>query len=97
MKKEVKHFNRFYYSFLYTTDKVFTRVNRVHVRVRHDRLIPDHQRFVLVSNHISNWDQMVVIAALKKKYQPLACVTKPENLSFPIAGPFIHHSGVYSH
>lgn len=92
-KKEIHHFSRFYYSFLYQTDKTFVKVNRVHARVRHENLIPSKQRFVLISNHVSNWDQMVVIAALKRKFQPLACVTKPENLSFPIAGPFIHHSG----
>ncbi len=91
-KKEVEHFSRFYYSILYATDKAFLRLNRVRVRIRHEERITDRY-FVLMSNHISNWDQMAVIAAFKKRHQPLCCITKPENLSFPIAGPFIHHSG----
>ncbi len=91
-KKEVKHFSRFYYSILYSTDKAFVRINRVYVRIRHEERIPEGN-FVLMSNHISNWDQMAVIASFKKRHQPICCVTKIENLSFPIAGPFIHHSG----
>lgn len=92
-KKKVEHFDPFYYSILQSTDRAFVKASRVRWRFFGYQNVPKEGRFVLVSNHLSNWDQMVLIAALKKKEQPLACITKPENMNFPIAGPFIHHSG----
>ncbi|MCD7844563.1 MAG: 1-acyl-sn-glycerol-3-phosphate acyltransferase [Oscillospiraceae bacterium] len=45
-------------------------------------------RFLLVSNHISNYDPIVTLWLLRKL--DLAFVTKPENLRIPLAGGMIH-------
>ncbi|MCD7749535.1 MAG: 1-acyl-sn-glycerol-3-phosphate acyltransferase [Oscillospiraceae bacterium] len=45
-------------------------------------------RFLLVSNHISNYDPIVMLWLLRKL--DLAFVTKPENLRIPLAGGMIH-------
>ena len=47
--------------------------------------------FVLVSNHISNFDPVVVLA--KVKGRKIAFVSKPSNFKIPIAGPYIHLAG----
>ncbi len=45
-------------------------------------------RFLLVSNHISNYDPIVTLWLLRKL--DFAFVTKPENLRIPLAGGIIH-------
>lgn len=47
-------------------------------------------RFLLVSNHISNFDPMICMVKFRKK--EIAFVSKPENFKIPVAGPFIHMS-----
>lgn len=91
IKKERKKPNRFYYWLVHQTDFVLMRVLHIKIIVIGKEKLPKrHTRFVVVNNHISNFDQMVMIATLP---QPLYCVSKPENFHFPIAGPFIHHAG----
>lgn len=90
-KKEIKKPNRFYYWFLQQTDALTMVLLNIRTRVTHRDLLPPHDCYLLVSNHISNFDQMIFIQEFSSR--PLICVTKPENLSFPIAGPFIHHAG----
>ena len=47
--------------------------------------------FVLVSNHLSNFDPVVVLA--KVKGRKIAFVSKPSNFKIPLAGPYIHLAG----
>ncbi len=47
--------------------------------------------FVLVSNHISNFDPVVVLA--KVKGRKIAFISKPSNFKIPIAGPYTHNAG----
>ena len=47
--------------------------------------------FVLVSNHISNFDPVVVLA--KVKGRKIAFVSKPSNFKIPVAGPYTHNAG----
>ena len=47
--------------------------------------------FVLVSNHISNFDPIVVLA--KVKGRKIAFVSKPSNFKIPVAGPYTHNAG----
>lgn len=93
MDKKIEHFSRFYYSIIRNTDTAFLHVINVGYHRHGFERIPKGHDYVLVCNHISNFDQMVLIAALRKKNQPMAWISKPENMSFPIAGPFIHHAG----
>lgn len=92
-KKERENFSHFFYWIIEITDKTFLRVVNVGFKRRGFDKMPKNHDYVLVCNHSSNFDQMVLIAALKRKNQPMSWITKPENMSFPIAGPFIHHAG----
>lgn len=90
-KKPVKKPNMFYYWFLQQTDALTMFLLGVKTKMTYQESVPCDRRFVIVTNHVSNFDQMIIIQ--KMKQQPIICVTKPENLSFPVAGPFIHHAG----
>lgn len=92
-KKEKEHFSPFYYSIIRNTDIAFLHLINVGYRRQGFEQFPKGHDYVLVCNHVSNFDQMILIAALKRENQPMAWITKPENMSFPIAGPFIHHAG----
>ncbi len=92
-KKEVKKFSRFYYHIIRVTDTMGLHLCKISWKMNGFEKMPKNHDFVIVSNHVSNFDQMIIIAALKKINQPMAWVTKPENMDFPIAGPFIHASG----
>ena len=53
--------------------------------------IPHDERYTIVYNHTSRFDPMLI---MDKLYQDkIICVTKPENVKIPIAGPFIHAAG----
>ncbi len=91
--KPSTHFSRYYYHIIRITDSTFLKLINVSFKRHGFDKMPEGHDYVLVCNHISNFDQMVLIAALKRKNQPMAWITKPENLKFPIAGPFVHHAG----
>lgn len=63
------------------------RVARLRVHLAGEELIPEG-RFLLVSNHRSNYDPIATGWALRR--HDMTFVTKPENLKIPIAGPFIY-------
>ena len=92
-KKEINKFSRFYYHVIYITDSTLMHILNIGVKLVHYDKMPKNHDYVLVCNHVSNFDQMILIAYLKKKNQPMAWITKPENMKFPIAGPFVHHVG----
>ena len=47
--------------------------------------------FVLVSNHISNFDPVVALAKIKGR--KIAFISKPSNFKIPVAGPYTHNAG----
>lgn len=61
---------------------------RVRPRVTGLESVPAEGRFLLVSNHRSNYDPIVTIWAMRDF--DMAFVTKPENLRIPLAGPMIY-------
>ncbi len=79
----------FYLSIVHQTVATFFFAMHIHVRVRGASRLPK-QKVLYVNNHVSNFDPMAMIVALRG---PMLAVTKPENLSFPIAGPFIKMAG----
>lgn len=88
--KEYDRPSRFYgallnsgYRFLYEAAGA-----RVHVTGR-ERL-PADGRFVLISNHLSNFDNMIQSACLRPVR--LAFISKPENFRIPIGGRMIRRS-----
>ena len=46
---------------------------------------------MLVSNHISNFDPLAVLA--KVKGRKIAFISKPSNFKIPVAGPYTHNAG----
>ena len=63
------------------------RVARLRVHLEGEEMIPEG-RFLLVSNHRSNYDPIATGWALRR--HEMTFVTKPENLKIPIAGPMIY-------
>lgn len=53
--------------------------------------IPHDEPYVIIYNHVSNFDPMFIMDYLHK--DKIICVTKPENKKIPIAGPYIHKAG----
>lgn len=67
-----------------------TTLLRIKIDFRGMEKFPD-EPFVLVSNHISNFDPVVVLAKVKGK--KIAFVSKPSNFKIPVAGAYIHEAG----
>ena len=63
---------------------------RVKINFKGMEKFPD-EPFVLVSNHISNFDPIVVLA--KVKGRKIAFISKPSNFKIPVAGPYTHNAG----
>ncbi len=63
------------------------RVGRVRIRTEGLEKLPDG-RFLIVSNHLSAYDPIVTVWALRRR--PTAFITKPENHKIIIAGPMIY-------
>ena len=67
-----------------------TNLLRIKVEFKGMEKFPD-EPFVLVSNHLSNFDPVVVLA--KVKGRKIAFISKPSNFKIPIAGPYVHLAG----
>lgn len=63
---------------------------RVNIRFNGMEKLPN-EPFVLVSNHVSNFDPVVVLA--KVKGRKIAFISKPSNFKIPVAGPYTHNAG----
>ncbi len=50
------------------------------------------QRYMIVYNHTSNFDPMLIFSRIPRTIS----ITKPENKKIPIAGPFAHKAGYIS-
>ncbi len=66
---------------------------RVKVHVRGEEKLPE-EPFVLVSNHRSVFDPMVVLAKTKRK--KMLFISKQANFKLPIGGPFIRRAGFFA-
>ncbi|MBP5216588.1 MAG: 1-acyl-sn-glycerol-3-phosphate acyltransferase [Bacilli bacterium] len=83
--------SRFFGWLLKQNDWLLLVILRVKIVMKGEELIPKKQRFLIVTNHRSNFDQMVMIKALKES--PMVYISKPGNFRAPIAGPFIKAAG----
>ena len=63
---------------------------RVKIRFNGMEKLPN-EPFVLVSNHVSNFDPVVVLA--KVKGRKIAFISKPSNFKIPVAGSYTHNAG----
>lgn len=90
-KKEINKPNKFYYWMCRQTSAQLVLLSNTKVHVTGLDKIPNDRRVLFVSNHTSNFDQIVLLKILKQK--PIICITKPENEKIPIMGAFIHKTG----
>jgi len=89
-KKEVKKPNKFSYFIIVNFLHIAFMLLRIKVCKKNlDLLI--NQRCLIISNHQSAFDPMLLL--LYAKNTPLICVTKPENIKIPVAGPYLHSAG----
>lgn len=83
-------FSKFYYWIVKNTDTWALKLLRIHVHKKGFDQIPQDKKCLYIINHNSNFDPMILIEKVKGN---LVCITKPENFSFPVAGPFIRRAG----
>ncbi len=92
-KRYVLKPNRFIIALMHELDFCLMVMLNVSWRVKGYYKIPKKGKFALICNHRSNFDQMILISALKQKNQPLVCISKPSNFKMPLAGPIIRKAG----
>ncbi|MBQ3931034.1 MAG: 1-acyl-sn-glycerol-3-phosphate acyltransferase [Firmicutes bacterium] len=80
--------NSKYYRFLLNFSTAIAMwLIRIKIRTTGTELLPKEGRFLLVSNHRSNFDPLITWHALRK--YDLAFISKPENFSVPFFGKII--------
>lgn len=87
-KKEVNKPKKFASFITKETYKLVLDIFRTKVHLSGLDMVPENEKFLIVSNHRSNWDPFPI-----GYYFPgnIADVTKPENLEMPIYGNFIRN------
>ncbi|MCR4561802.1 MAG: 1-acyl-sn-glycerol-3-phosphate acyltransferase [Bacilli bacterium] len=93
-KKERKKINRFATFLIKETCVNICLVCRVRIHRKNWKSIPKDTNFVLVSNHLSVFDNMCALAALPTS--KILCISKGGNFKIPIAGKFITLAGYFS-
>lgn len=78
-----------YFIIQFSTEWLVTLL-RVKVRFNGIERLPD-EPFVLVSNHLSNFDPIVVLSKIKKR--KIAFISKASNFKIPAAGVYVHNAG----
>lgn len=87
-KKPQRKDNRFYRGMMYVYIWVVMKVLRVHVHTKGMEQVPKKGRFLLVCNHLSDADPVILMYFFRKSQ--LAFITKQENTSMFIVGPLMH-------
>lgn len=78
-----------YFMIQFSTEWLMTLL-RVKVRFNGIEKLPD-EPFVLVSNHLSNFDPIVILSKIKKR--KIAFISKASNFKIPVAGVYVHNAG----
>lgn len=86
-KREYERNSPFYRFLLYSATACCIKLLRIHVHTEGLEELPKSGRFLLVSNHRSNFDPILTWHILKK--YDLAFISKPENFKIPIFGRII--------
>ena len=81
---------RNFYGIIHLVCDWIVHLFRIKVEFKGMEKFPD-EPFVLVSNHLSNFDPVVVLS--KVRGRKIAFISKPSNFKIPIAGPYIHLAG----
>lgn len=87
-KKPQKHDNRFYRGMMNAYIRLIMILLRVHVHTKGLEQTPKNGRFLLVCNHLSDADPVILSYFFRKNQ--IAFITKRENTSMFIVGPLMH-------
>ena len=90
-KKEVTHISPFYRWAFVQSMQIALLYTNVKVHIEGKEKIPKDQRFLVVANHLSNYDPISILYALRK--HTIVFISKPENFNIPFAGPIMHKAG----
>ena len=90
-KKEVTKPSRFYGYFVKETMSLLLFFSRSKVHMTGVEQIPTDTKYLLVANHLSNFDPITCLTQFGKN--DLIFVSKPENFNLPIAGSWIYRAG----
>lgn len=90
-KKEVTKPSRFYGYFVKETMSMLLFFSRSKVHMTGVENIPRDTKYLLVANHLSNFDPITCLSKFGKN--DLVFVSKPENFNLPIAGGWIYKAG----
>lgn len=82
VKKEYEKPSRFYQFLLNAAYWFVCSAARIKVHTTGPEKVPEDQKFLFVSNHLSRFDNMVQCLVLRKT--PLAFISKPSNFKIPI-------------
>lgn len=80
--------SRFYRLLLYSGLELIMFFGRVKIHYEGLEKLPKDGKFLLVSNHRSNFDPMVSMLILRK--YNIAYISKPENFKIPLAGKIVY-------
>ena len=86
-KKDYDKNSRYYRFLLNFSTAVAMKLIRVRITLHGEEMLPLDKRFLLVSNHRSNFDPLITWHALAK--YDLAFISKPENFKIPFFGKII--------
>lgn len=86
-KKEYSKNSKYYRFLLDTSTAIVMKMLCIKVKVTGEEKLPVNTRFLIVSNHRSNFDPIVTWYAFKE--HRLAFVSKPENFKVPMYGRII--------
>lgn len=90
-KDYVAHPSKFATKILASGIRCIHLLARVKVKVSGKAKLPKYQKYLLVCNHRSNFDPMILIDKLDRS--GVQYISKPSNFKIPLAGPFMRGSG----
>lgn len=90
-KKKTTHYSKFYRFVIYVYTKYTLSLFGVKIKTKGLELLPKDENFVILFNHRSNLDSMIMDVVLHK--YPLIFVAKQSLFGIPFFGKFIHKIG----
>ena len=89
-KKKYTKQNKFYYFMVREACDFICNFLRVRVHIRGKEKLPKDSNFLLVGNHISGLDPILIIGTFKSRV--FGAISKPENIKMPFIGKIIYRT-----
>ena len=90
--KEVEKPSKVANFFVKQVNHILIRLTLTRVKATGLDKMSQKKEYMIIYNHISNWDPMIIMDKVKR----LICITKYSNKKAPIAGGMIHRAGYIS-